>query len=203
MDIKNNKPLGGVSKSKKIKKIALRSPLKKKIILLLLLGCVFGLTLSRYHRKRAVKGVISEWKEINRQELFRAVKDLEKKKLVKFKQVSGDEYVVKLSALGIAYGKKLKIAELHVKKQKEWDGLWRMVIFDIPEKKREVRDSLRLTLLRGGFAKLQHSVLVCPFPCEKEIKEVIKYYEAKKYIHYCEVSYIMNDAYIKKAFKLN
>ena len=127
---------------------------------------------------------------------------LKKKKLIVYEKISDDEYEVRLSPLGIVYGEELQIAELHIKKQKEWDGLWRMVIFDIPEKKRDVRNSLRTTLLRGGFAKLQHSVLVCPFPCEKEIKEVIEYYEGKKYIRYCEVFYIMNDKHIKKAFNL-
>lgn len=188
--------------TKKKKAVSIRSPLKKKIILLLLVGCVFGLTLSHYHRRRAVKGLVREWKEINRRELLRAVTDLEKNKLIVYKKISGNEYEVKLSPLGVACGQKIQIAELHIKKQKKWDGLWRMVIFDIPEKKRDVRDSLRITLLQGGFAKLQHSVLICPFPCEKEIKEVIEYYEGKKYIRYCEVSYIMNDKNIKKAFKL-
>ena len=185
------------------RKVNIRSPFKKKIILLLLTGCVFGLTLSHYHRKCAIKTLIYEWKEIDRDQLRRTFIDLEKKKIIKYKKSKNGEYYVELSTEGRILAGEIKVAELKLERQKKWDGLWRMVIFDIPEKQREIRDALRLTLLRGGFAKLQHSVLVYPFPCEKEIRDVILYYEAKSYIHYCEVSYIMNDYNIKKAFNLS
>ena len=44
-----------------------------------------------------------------------------------------------------------------------------MVIFDIPEKKRMVRDIIREHLKTIGFKKLQQSVFVFPYPCEQEI----------------------------------
>ena len=51
-----------------------------------------------------------------------------------------------------------------------WDKKWRLVIFDIPEKKKPAREALREKLKDLGFAKLQDSVWVTPFPCENEIK---------------------------------
>ena len=44
-----------------------------------------------------------------------------------------------------------------------------MIIFDIPEKKKSAREALRDKLKDLGFAKLQDSVWITPFPCENEI----------------------------------
>jgi len=59
---------------------------------------------------------------------------------------------------------------------KKWDYLWRMVIFDIPEKKRRTRDVFRRELKIAGFYLLQDSVFVTPHKCEKEIIELAKMY---------------------------
>ncbi len=51
-------------------------------------------------------------------------------------------------------------------KPKRWDGKWRIVIFDVWEKRRSVRNKLRIMLHNTGFVKIQHSVWVYPYPCE-------------------------------------
>jgi DNA-binding transcriptional regulator PaaX len=48
-----------------------------------------------------------------------------------------------------------------------WDKKWRMVIFDVWEKRRDVRDRLRAALENNGFVKIQNSVWVYPYPCEE------------------------------------
>lgn len=50
-----------------------------------------------------------------------------------------------------------------------WDGKWRVVMFDIREKRRKVRSRLRLLLLGAGFLRLQDSVWVHPYPCDEFI----------------------------------
>ncbi len=47
---------------------------------------------------------------------------------------------------------------------REWDGLWRMVIFDVPEKDRKLRDRLRRRLEKEHFGQLQRSVWISPDP---------------------------------------
>lgn len=49
-----------------------------------------------------------------------------------------------------------------------WDGKWRMVLFDIPEKDRRLRDLLRRHLGAGHFGYLQNSVWVSPDPLDFE-----------------------------------
>ncbi|HEY4514821.1 MAG TPA: hypothetical protein VJJ22_01530 [Candidatus Paceibacterota bacterium] len=49
---------------------------------------------------------------------------------------------------------------------KKWDKKWRVVIFDIIEVRRKVRDDIRRQLGRLGFLRLQDSVWVYPYDCE-------------------------------------
>lgn len=49
----------------------------------------------------------------------------------------------------------------------EWDGKWRMVIWDIAETRRETRDRLRRFLKSVGFGRLQLSIWITPFPARE------------------------------------
>lgn len=46
------------------------------------------------------------------------------------------------------------------KENKAWDGRWRVVVFDIPEQKRIVRNLFRRNLKKWGFNQVQKSVWV-------------------------------------------
>lgn len=69
--------------------------------------------------------------------------------------------------------KKLKellgIEEKSIKKPKEWDRKWRIIIFDIPNEFGHTRNIFRRELLTAGCYPLQKSVLVFPFPCKKDL----------------------------------
>lgn len=57
---------------------------------------------------------------------------------------------------------------------KPWDGKWRVVVFDIKEKRKKSRESLRYKLLSLGFGKLQESVYVTPLDILVDLKEFLK-----------------------------
>ena len=78
------------------------------------------------------------------------------------------ERFVELSPKGFKKLKKLS-AEIKIDRPKKWDKKWRMVIFDVPEKFRSSRNSLRFKLLSLGLIKIQKSVYVYPFPCTDDI----------------------------------
>jgi len=88
----------------------------------------------------------------------------------------------KLTKKGIARLEQIQIRE-SIKKQK-WDGLWRIVIFDITEDKRAVRDAVRRKLKIFGFYPLQKSVFVFPFDCQKEILALTNFFEAEDNIEH-------------------
>lgn len=57
---------------------------------------------------------------------------------------------------------------------KKWDKKWRIVTFDIPEKKRTKRDLFRRKLKELGFGMIQESLWVTPHAFEDDISEFIK-----------------------------
>ena len=65
--------------------------------------------------------------------------------------------------------------------KKKWDYLWRMVIFDIPEKRKHLRELFRRELQQAGFYRLQRSIFVSPFACEKDIENLCAWWEIERY----------------------
>lgn len=56
----------------------------------------------------------------------------------------------------------------------EWDGYWRVVVYDIAEEESRLRDRLRRELRRLGFKFMQKSVWLTPLPVEKELEAFLK-----------------------------
>jgi len=47
-----------------------------------------------------------------------------------------------------------------------WDGLWRIILLDLPEERKNERESLRYLLKKAGFVCLKNSAWISPFPYE-------------------------------------
>ena len=58
--------------------------------------------------------------------------------------------------------------------QTKWDGLWRLVVFDISEENRKLRDLLRRKLRSLGFAMFQKSVWVTPLDVTEQVTRFLK-----------------------------
>ena len=54
----------------------------------------------------------------------------------------------------------------HRENKDDWDGKWRLVVFDVSERKRKIRDTFRRSLVSYGFMRMQNSVWIYPFECE-------------------------------------
>ena len=88
-------------------------------------------------------------------------------------------------------------------KNKKWDGKWRALIFDIPENRRFDRDNIRRALISIGFMRLQDSVWVYPYDCEKIIALLKAETEVEGNLLYMIVEALENDEEVKKYFGLN
>lgn len=79
------------------------------------------------------------------------------------------QYYISLTPEGRKKAGIYQINALEIRRPKQWDHKWRIVIFDIPHRNRFVREVLRGTLKQLGFRLLQKSVWVHPFACKDEI----------------------------------
>ena len=100
---------------------------------------------------------------------------------------------------------RLRLIEAHdfnIKKPARWDGKWRIIIFDIKEKRKSLRDKIRLTLTSIGFIRLQDSVWVYPYPCEDLIVLLKADFMVGKDVLYITADNIENDRGLRVHFRL-
>ena len=74
---------------------------------------------------------------------------------------------------------------------KEWNKRWVIVIFDIEEKSRVIRDSLRTKLRNIGFGMLQESVWITPLPIGEDMRELIDSLGLSANVFVMEVSHLI------------
>ena len=92
--------------------------------------------------------------------------------------------------------------EMEINQPRVWDRNFRVIVFDIPEKKRAARDSLREKMKELGFAKFNDSVWVYPYPCQREIDFIANYWGIGRYVHFILAKDITNRDILEKNFGL-
>lgn len=83
-----------------------------------------------------------------------------------------------------------------------WDHKWRVLIFDIPERRRKLRIQLRIVLRSIGFERLQDSVWVFPYDCEDLIALLKSDFRVGDDVRYIIADSIERDAALRRHFKL-
>ncbi len=96
----------------------------------------------------------------------------------------------------------LKLQEYARSRPRRWDKKWRVLIFDIPERRKGLRLKLRSTLRTIGFVRLQDSVWVYPHDCEDLIALLKADFHIGDDVLYMIVDSIERDAELRRHFKL-
>ncbi len=134
--------------------------------------------------------------------LLRSLAGLNKNKIIIIKEKNG-KFEVGLTEKGKKVVKEILFDDMQIDKQKVWDKKWRIVIFDIPEKRgRRGRDAIRSKLQSLGFCQMQKSVWAYPYPCEKEVQLICEIYEINPFVNIITTDKIHNDDGLRKYFKL-
>lgn len=141
------------------------------------------------------------WKQLDKRErereLRRVVSYMKSNQLLK-----GDyEHGLKITDKGHERLNQLDFDNLKIKPVMKWDGLWRLVIYDIPEKQRVGRKTLKKKLNELGFYQLQRSAWLHPFPCRKIIEAVTSRYKIDQYVSYIKTSHIDNQQLLIQKFR--
>ncbi|HSW37468.1 MAG TPA: hypothetical protein VLG37_03820 [Candidatus Saccharimonadales bacterium] len=90
--------------------------------------------------------------------------------------------------------------KLTVKTPEKWDGWWRLVIYDIPEKHKSGRNALTAKLRDLGFYQLQRSAWIHPLPCRDVVEIVTQRFDINSYVSYIETPFIDNQQKLISAF---
>ncbi|MEK7539284.1 MAG: hypothetical protein AAB595_01410 [Patescibacteria group bacterium] len=170
------------------------------------LGIGIGISVALANRRtsyKMTKTLIKEIFGLNEQpkNYSRYFHKLRKQKLVYIKEV-GNDHIISLTDKGEEVFLRFNYEKLEIKQSKIWDRNFRMIIFDIPEIKRNARDSLRDKMKELGLVKFNNSVWIYPYPCQKEIDFVANYWKIGKYVHFALVKDVTNREYLEKYFNL-
>ena len=131
-----------------------------------------------------------------------AVWRLKKSRLVIVREEEDGKFLAEITEKGRRKLREFQFVELKIQKPKKWDGIWRIVIFDIPNKKSRGRDVLREKLKALEFYQLQKSVWAFPYPCEKEIEFLVELFDLYPFVHIIEAQKIKGDVRLRKHFGL-
>lgn len=132
----------------------------------------------------------------------RALAYLRKSRLLILKENSDGALTVELSENGKRKIKEFQVEDLQIKRYAKWDGIWRIVIFDIPKKKSHERETFRGKLKELGFFQLQESVWAFPYPCQQEVEFIVELFGVYPYVNFIEAVHIKDDVKLRKHFSL-
>ena len=129
--------------------------------------------------------------------------NLSRNRLVKAGLLTYEDKFIRLTTKGEAKLRQLELYNYKLKKPKRWDKKWRVLIFDVPEKNRSIRDKVRNTIITIGFMRLQKSVWVYPYDCEDFVNLIKADFKIGKDLLYLIVDSIENDKEIRNHFQLS
>lgn len=87
----------------------------------------------------------------------------------------------------------------------QWDGRWRVVIYSIPENRRDIRNQIRKELNWTGFGVISPSTWTSPNPLEDQVMEMAKTYQLEDHIILFKTSSIVshtNQEIVEKGWDL-
>ena len=174
----------------------------KKVLLLLSGGLALSLTRRPDAYFRIMKNIAKEWKKINERSLRESIKKLYQSKIIDYKENNNGTVELILTDAGKKKILLYDLEKLKIDKPPKWDNLWRLVIFDIPENKKQARMAMSSKLKELGFYPMQKSVFIHPYECKDEIDFVTELFNIVPYVRFLRVKDIDIELDLKNRFHL-
>jgi len=178
-----------------------RYPRSCEVLYLLGAGVLLGGTILFPGLPQVVAPLVGGWEGYRRGRLSQTIKRFKDQKLVTIEEKNGEQIVI-ITKNGIVRALKYKLEEMKIRKTKIWDKKWRLIIFDIPEKKKWFREIFRERLKILGLYRLQESVYVYPYPCFDEIEFLRQIYRVPFDVKYVVAEKIEEQADLRTFFDL-
>jgi DNA-binding transcriptional regulator PaaX len=149
---------------------------------------------------RIIKGTQKEFEKINRTSLYRAIRKLYSSKLIDWEEMNDGIVKMTLSESGKERALEFNIDTIMIDMEKDWDGIWRIVLFDIPEYHKKGRDALSRKLKDMGCYPIQKSVFVSPHECKDEVDFISEVFGIGGYVRFMRTKDIDIDLHLRKIF---
>ncbi len=105
--------------------------------------------------------------------IARALKNLAENGLIEIHKSENRDFV-KITKKGKSKLNSIKLEGTDALVPGGWDGLWRIIILDLDESRKNERESLRYLLKKAGFVCVKNTVWVSPYPYENLFMNIKK-----------------------------
>lgn len=97
---------------------------------------------------------------------------------------------------------RIQVEEIQVFPKDDWNGVWHIVCYDIPEAKKVARDYFRTKLSEIGFKFIQDSLWVYPYECKEEIALIAQSFGIAPFVAYLNTDYLPQQEKLIRYFQL-
>ena len=177
----------------------------KEILKVLLITGMFCIAATNpYFIKNIIKTYFKNSSREKTKNYSQSFARLHKKNFIKIKKDKKGNTVVTLTKEGREYIHKQNIDAIQIKKPKQWDHQWRIMMYDIPVHHKKASDAFRFKVKQLGLYPIQKSVWIHPYDFYQEMERVCEIFnlDAKKYILYFTSPHLPNEIKIENHFKL-
>jgi hypothetical protein len=182
-----------------------RGELAKEILLVIAAGVAIPAALLMPNIPIALRPLLkllsSECHTSQTQNFTSSMSYLKRKRLVSLAEKDGQQ-ILTLSEAGKKRVLQFNMDQIEIARPRKWDWNWRIVIFDIPEKRKRGREALRRKLRQLGFHQLQKSCFIHPFDCRSEIDFISEIYEVSPYVNFIVAREVEGAKELLKLFNL-
>ncbi len=177
---------------------------KEIILTIAQVGCFLIAATSPYFLHNIVKRYFKTTNQKGLREKARRLYDLKRKRIVNFEKLPDGSIKITLSQNGQKLLRQYKLDEMKLQRPRNWDGYWRVIIYDIPTRQRRASNAFRLKLRQLGLYQLQKSVWVSPFECSAELDFLCAIFglNMESVIYYFKTKEIPKTKELKSFFKL-
>ncbi|MEK7093183.1 MAG: hypothetical protein AAB927_01745 [Patescibacteria group bacterium] len=185
------------------KKRTRRGQIERAILSTLAIAGVGLVAMAAPNALQLLKKVDPDWiiKRDPKQRIREAAYRLQKKRLVAFVHERG-RVLLRITEKGKIHLQSL-IVRGPLPRPLRWDRKWRLVIFDIPEKRHSLRARARGIVAGFGFVRLQDSVWAYPYDCEEAIALLKTELHIGKDLLYIIADAVEHDVPLRKQFGLS
>lgn len=142
-----------------------------------------------------------ERKRYQPQQIKRAFEYARRSHILKLQQIPSG-YRVMLTPQGQQRLREFRLGELRLPRPKSWDGKWRIVVFDVPEKYKRRRVIFSRKLRELGMCRIQKSVYVWPHPLQDEVDVMKEAYEIRPFVRMATAIHIDRQRDLLKFFQV-
>ena len=124
-----------------------------------------------------------------------------RKHLIRAGYLKEESGYLRITSRGEVMLRRIEMHDAPSTRQRSWDGRWRVLIFDVPEYRKSIREKIRRSLDHIGFVRLQDSVWIYPYDCEDFVALLKADFKIGKDVLYMIVDELEGDSWLKRHFR--